>query len=424
MTDELECRWDDAVETAWRGFRQRLADHVAGMGPDDSLVVEMPQEHDGGASPYCQVAGGDDVVRVEAVSNVYLADECLLDDDQESALGDMGFQQPNACSWEDGDTNFWLDVDRREADRVAVMVVRALREVYGVLHPIYLGAEGLEPAREGGKPLPPKPVRAEPDVHEVVRPTSVEEVRAFIDVAVAGLYDEAPEWDDEGDLLLPTEEQQVWILVHKTIPRVLISCLLVEDVADLEVALAEVNQLNRTEFGLTFFLVDGRISVTREVGLDVATPATFLMEVQRMLTQVDGWATDLEKKLSAVTKEPKRRDGRFEAAYAVMAELERDQRGSVGPATMARVYGNDTGLLLKAIRITEQRRREMRGKVREARNLKQHSREKVVQARHDYLRDLAARMRAALRLIVDAPVRKVQLDQLALFDEDEAGTGR
>ncbi|UFN46437.1 YbjN domain-containing protein [Nocardioides okcheonensis] len=424
MTDELERRWDDAVETAWREFRQRLADHVAGMGPDDSLVVEMPQEHDGGASPYCQVAGGDDVARVEAVSNVYLADECLLDDDQEAALGDMGFQQPNAWSWEDGDTNFWLDVDRREADRVAVMVVRALREVYGVLHPIYLDAEGLEPAREGGKPLPPKPVRAEPDMHEVVRPTSVEEVRAFIDVAVAGLYDEAPEWDDEGDLLLPTEEQQVWILVHKTIPRVLISCLLVEDVADQEAALAEVNQLNRTEFGLTFFLVDGRISVTREVGLDVATPATFLMEVQRLLTQVDGWATDLEKKLSAVTKEPKRRDGRFEAAYAVMAELERDQRGSVGPATMARVYGNDTGLLLKAIRITEQRRREMRGKVREARNLKQHSREKVVQARHDYLRDLAARMRAALRLIVDAPVRKVQLDQLALFDEDEAGTGR
>lgn len=426
MTGELERRWDDAVETAWREFRQRLADHVAGMGPDDSLVVEKPQEHDGGASPYCQVAGGDDVVRVEAVSNVYLADECLLDDDQESALGDMGFQQPNAWSWEDGDTNFWLDVDRREADRVAVMVVRALREVYGVLHPIYLDAEGLEPAREGGKPLPPKPVRAEPDVHEVVRPTSVEEVRAVIDLAVAGLYDDPPEWDDDGDLPLPTENQLVWILVHETIPRALISCILAEDVTDTEMALAEVNRLNRTEFGLTFFLADGRISVTREVGLDVATAATIHIEVQRLLTHVDGWARDLAERLAASVQQatPKQRDSRFEAAYAVMAELERDQRGSVGPATMARVYGNDTGLLLKAIRITEQRRREIRGKVREARNLKQHSREKVVQARHDYLRDLAARMRAALRLIVDAPVRKVQLDQLALFDEDEAGTGR
>ena len=38
--------------------------------------------------------------------------------------------------------------------------------------------------------------------------------------------------------------------------------------------------------------------------------------------------------------------------------------------------------------------------------------------------DLASRMRAGLRPMVDAPVRKVQVDQLALFDEDEAGTNR
>ena len=49
---------------------------------------------------------------------------------------------------------------------------------------------------------------------------------------------------------------------------------------------------------------------------------------------------------------------------------------------------------------------------------------KTARARHDYLRDLAVRMRAGLRLMVDAPVRKVQPDQLALFDEDEAGTTR
>ena len=39
-------------------------------------------------------------------------------------------------------------------------------------------------------------------------------------------------------------------------------------------------------------------------------------------------------------------------------------------------------------------------------------------------RETLTRMRAGLRLMVDAPVRKVQLDQLALFDKDEAGTNR
>ena len=90
---------------------------------------------------------------------------------------------------------------------------------------------------------------------------------------------------------------------------------------------------------------------------------------------------------------------------------------------MARIFDNDTGLLLKAVRINEQRRREMRSAARPADRGARRA-EKVARARQEYLRELTARMRAALRLIVDAPVRKVQLDQLALFDEDECGTGR
>ena len=75
-----------------------------------------------------QVAGGDGVVRIEAVSNVYLAAGCELDDAQERALEGIGFRRPEAGDWSEGETNFWLDVEQREADRAAVMVVRALRE--------------------------------------------------------------------------------------------------------------------------------------------------------------------------------------------------------------------------------------------------------------------------------------------------------
>lgn len=47
---------------------------------------------------------------------------------------------------------------------------------------------------------------------------------------------------------------------------------------------------------------------------------------------------------------------------------------------------------------------------------------KVARARQCYHRQTRLRLRQALRLVVDAPVRKVQLDQLSLFDEDECGT--
>lgn len=426
MSEELERRWDDAVETAWREFRQRLADHVAAMDADDSIVVEMPQVGEEGASPYCQVAGGEEMLRVEAVSNVYLADECRLDVFQEGFLAHLGFHRPEAEDWsEGGETNFWLDLELREADRAAVTVVRALREVYGVIHPVYLAAGGLEP--EGAvRPLPPKPARHERDLEEAVRTSSVDDVRAVIDLAVADICDETPEWDDDGDLGLWTEEQVVWVSVNAHAPRVLLSCMLLDEVDDTESALVEINRLNRTEWGLTFTLHERRIGVTRELGLGVAVPLAVQGEIQRLLGQVDGWTRDLGDRLKSASEGTTKRrpNGRFATAYAVMAELEREQRGSVSPAAMVQIYGNDTGLLLKAIRITEQRRRELRTKAREARDQGQRAKEKVVRARHDYLRDLAARMRAGLRLMVDAPVRKVQVDQLALFDEDEAGTSR
>ena len=165
--------------------------------------------------------------------------------------------------------------------------------------------------------------------------------------------------------------------------------------------------------------------MAREVPLDAVIPEALASDIARIVTQVDGWAATLRRYLREAQRPGIAEGrGRFAAAYAVMAELEREQRGSVGPAAMVRIYGNDTGLLLKAIRITEQRRRDVRAKARGARQQGQRSKEKMYRARHDYLRDLASRMRAGLRLMVDAPVRKVQVDQLALFDEDEAGTAR
>lgn len=421
MAEETERRWDDAVETAWREFRQRLADHVAAMTEGDSIVVEVVDDEAEGTTPYCQVAAGDGDLRIEAVSNVYLGAQFLLDDPQQLLLIELGWNWPETDDWSEGETNFWVDLETRDADRAAVMMVRALREVYGVLHPVYLDAGGLQP-----QPMAAEDSASEPDLDEPIWAASVSDVHRLIDLAVADIYGGAPEWDDDGDLPLPTEDHLVWVSVNKTAPRVLLSCLLLDDVDDPQSALAEINRLNRTEWGLTFSLTERRISVTRELWVGVAVPDAVQGEIQRLLTQVDGWARDLAERVrtaaEATTKG--RANGPFATAYAVMAELEREQRGSVGPAAMARIYGNDTGLLLKAIRITERRRRDMRNRARSARDEGSRTQEKLARARHDYLRDLAARMRAALRLIVDAPVRKVQLDQLALFDEDEAGTNR
>lgn len=387
LSEELERRWDDAVEAAWREFRQRLADRLAVLDMDDSVVIDT--DPDDMAAPWCEVTFTSGGLWVHALAN--------------------------------GEFDLTVELEPREVDRAAVMVVGALRETYGVIHPIYLHADGLEPQQV----VVAAPVE-EPDLNTTVQPSSVDDVRAVIDLAVADVYGDAPEWDEDGDLGLPTEAHVVWVSVNGHAPRVLLSCMLLDDVDDAESALIEINRLNRTEWGLTFTLHERRISVTRELGLGVALPLAVQGEIQRLLSQVDGWGRDLAERVRTGAEAPAKRraSSRFATAYAVMAELEREQRGSVGPAAMARIFGNDTGLLLKAIRITERRRRDMRTKARSARDEGRRTQEKLARARHDYLRDLAVRMRAGLRLVVDAPVRKVQPDQLALFDEDEAGTTR
>lgn len=444
MSGELERRWDDAVETAWREFRQRLADRLAGLGDDEPFLIEVADEVELGTAPYCQALAGAGWMRVEAASNVYLADAYLLDERQHEALVAIGFDAPSYVDPQDGaieSSNYWVDLEQREADRAAVMMVRALREVFAVMHPAYLSADGLldESVVDEDQPrvIPPKPrdgEAAQPD--EAVHPTGPDAVRAAVDLAVRGLQDERPQWDDDGDLPLDTARGVVWVTVGAHLPRILLHAPLVGDVVDETRALVEVNLLNRREFGLSFSLSDGQISVYRELDATVVVPAQLRLEIERLTTQVDRWASDLVTRVGGrcmdeqSTRQPAdttgRRPptGRFATAYGVMVELERGQRGSVGPATMARIFDNDTGLLLKAVRINEQRRREMRAKARAARDDGRGRAEQVARARQEYLRELTARMRAALRLLVDAPVRKVQLDQLALFDEDEAGTGR
>lgn len=420
MDAGLERRWDGDVETAWTEFRRRLADRLAGLPEDELLLVELAGETGSGTRPYCQALAGEDTLRVEAVSNTYLAPAHRLDATQEKALERIGFDRPEAEDWSAGETNFFATLEQREADLVAVMIVRAMREVFSVIHPVWLDAGGLEPTAFGEEQPPVAAPR--PDVP--LTPRSVEEVREAVDAAVAELYDEAPEWDDDGDLPMPTEHHVVWVSVNGANPRVLLHCCLLVDVTDPAAALREVNRLNRQEFGLTFVLRDDKISVCREIAVHVVLPQVLREEADRLLGQVDGWAAELADTLAPQREERSSRPSRFGTAYAVMVELERAQRESVGPATMARIFHHDTGLLLKAIRITEQRRREMRGKARRAREEGRGRDELVARSRQDYMRGLTARMRAALRLVVDAPVRKVQLDQLALFDEDEAGTSR
>lgn len=141
---------DRAAGEAWTRFQAQLADRLVEMAEDDVLVVEamVGDESEPGAVPYVQFcAWGDEMLRGEVAGNHVLAVSRELDAQGEAALEEIGYGAPTYGPDEEADhgsLNFHVDLPQSEADRLAVMSVRALRDVFGVAHPALLSGDVVE----------------------------------------------------------------------------------------------------------------------------------------------------------------------------------------------------------------------------------------------------------------------------------------
>jgi hypothetical protein len=242
--DDLEA----ATERAWTEFRQRLADRLAESGEDEVLLVEVEtgvdEEELLGAAPYVQfVTWGEGMLRAEVASNTFLDERYELTLDDELVLTDMGWSEP--AYDEDGDAvpgeeNFHLDAPRREADRVAVMAVRALREVFGCPHPTFLVADGLErgpgaPARTSS----PTDVEA-----EVTYPDDHDHLQTLVDAALEVMFESSAVHDEDGDLPIDCGSSRVFVRVFDDKPAVEVFADIVVGVPDRARAVIEAARLN------------------------------------------------------------------------------------------------------------------------------------------------------------------------------------
>lgn len=274
-----------SVEEAWRRFRVRLADHLAQMQDDDVLVVEvvaavdeLGDSGDGsgdgsgagtdhgdvdgeGTTPYVQFLRlvGEPVVRAEVSGNTCLGESFALDEDAEAALTAMGWQSPTGAP-EPG--SFTVDVPVREVDRLAVMALRALREVFGALHPAFLDADGLETDPEaptahevldGGVPE-----RSDDEPLALV-PQSADHLRELVGTALAPLLGREPVADEDGDIPVFGSRSLVYVRVEEQAPVVQLFSFVVQDVTDRRRGRHEVNVLNKEYRFIKFTLVHDRV---------------------------------------------------------------------------------------------------------------------------------------------------------------------
>ncbi len=242
---------DRSTARAWSRFQARLADHVADMEDDDILVVEMESaaEPEEGTAPYVQFcAWGSDLVRAEVSSNEFLSDEHLLDARSIAALVALGWNAPTASRDDDdpgsGSSNFFLDVERAQADRVAVMTTRCFRDVFGVPHPAFLNSDELDVV-ERADDVPADHGAPADDEPLAVTPRDRAHLLELVDAALVPFLGRTPLHDEDDDIPIVAGSALVFVQVSEEIPVIQLFSVLVHGVTDHERAAFEVSVLNR-----------------------------------------------------------------------------------------------------------------------------------------------------------------------------------
>ena len=176
MADIDDFDLDRSTAQAWAEFQSRLSEVISMIDDSADLTIGTESESDG-PPPFVRLSSPRrDVIRCEAASNAVLGDDFQLSSEQLTEMERLGWQPPtaggetsSAAEVTQPTANFWIELPQVESDRISELTVSALRDVYGVQHPIFLAPDQLA---EVLQPTPPPIERgASISVLEVERQT-------------------------------------------------------------------------------------------------------------------------------------------------------------------------------------------------------------------------------------------------------------
>lgn len=360
---------DRSTARAWSRFQVRLADHVAEMSDDDILIVSADDAGDDdadGAAPYVQFcAWGETLVRCEVSSNAYLGVDRRLDRAASEAVMGLGWAAPTVDSAADdageGSANFYVDVERSQADRLAVMTTRVLRDVFGVPHPAFLSSGRLDEDAPAEGPVPAEVVPEMPAVF----PRDREHLQALVDEALTPYFGRPPTHDEDDDIPVVSGSALVFVRVVRKAPAVHLFCSLVHDVRDLQRATYEVTLLNRRHRFLKFVLFDDSVMAYVDIPAYPFAPEHLRQMLSLMSEAADELDDELARRVGARrTFEPDPDEAGAEDTEAVdvvlatdavhpamvaLRELEAESPGSTTPELAASVCSMSRELILELI---------------------------------------------------------------------------
>ena len=302
MADIDDFDIDKSIAEAWTEFQVRLSEIVSMI--DESADLTIGTGPAGGGAPFLRLSSPrPHVVRGEAASNALLGEDFQLKPDQLATMEALGWQPP-AVENERAGANFWFELDQDDADRVSELAVSALRDVYGVQHPIFLApdhlAELLQPTPTPVEGTAVALTQPEPDVVPQI-PRDQRHLDELVDAELGRMFGYPPIHDTEGDVAIRVGSTMLFLRTAPDAQEVVVFAVVVHDVAGRSRATEVLNDLNVAARWVKFQLVRDRVFVTVSVLARPFLPAHLRQAVKILAETADGIDDELAVKLGGRT---------------------------------------------------------------------------------------------------------------------------
>lgn len=251
-------------------------------------------------------------VRAQAAANAALGPGYQLSAEQLGALEAGGWQAPS-----DGGDSFTIEGPQDAADDIAQAVVGALRDVYGVPHPVFLDpdqlAEILTPGpaviegSDGTTTVAETSALSELSTSQrgtafvAILPADREHLDALVEAELAATLGHAPVRDEEGDIVIRVGSTLLFLRAADDAQDVVLFSAVVHDVDGRSRAAEVINDLNVEARWVKFQLIRDRVFVTASVPARPFVPAHLHQAVQVMSDVADGVDEELAAKLHGRT---------------------------------------------------------------------------------------------------------------------------
>lgn len=278
---------DRSTDDAWDAFGVRLSE-VLSMMDDGAELTLGTLAPDDDASPFieyeCPALGR---LEAQASSNAVLADDYQLAAPQLAQMESLGWISPSAESSE----NFTSDWSQDQTDDLARLSVATMRDVYGVLHPVFLTADQLAELLQPQGPTEPPYRPSAPMVggadEQAVMPADAAELDRLVGTELARIYGQEPFHDSEGDYAIRVGSTMVFVRIPSDAKEVIAFSAVVHDVTGRSRAAEVLNDLNSESRWVRFWLLRDKVFVSMSALARPFVPAHFHQVVHEVASVAD-----------------------------------------------------------------------------------------------------------------------------------------